>query len=434
MNYNYFLSNDNENYIFVGECIKDDIYYSMQFKIKENKLDLIHISSSKGIVGKVKFEFNNNKVTINNSDINIDLDCIFEFEENIKIPLKLNRKFKKDELYYSKYDCFDKLDDSFIIKYIEDLIRSKQLYGKNDFIYDNAEKIFRLIQLIEKRRIEYSDYKLNIKMDFDEILENAKCFFNEYNINVNIDELIKNNTIIFIDNNEEKNCHGSSYYDKVNNKKMINLVKREDILLLAVLIHEIMHYYNQPIDNKRSFSSEYLTEVISYSFELIAMDKYIKTDYEKDAIVILKNTFYSLMHCAYFMYSAILSLCIYKNNDKKLTKEEIEKAIKFDTYKDEMTNYIKNRKALTKDLWNLIGYYLSIYCFMEYKKDNTFINNIIKLNDSINEQSLEQCLEIININSLDEIGTKAINNLDEYLNMIKSLDNTCEKVKITTMK
>ena len=421
MNYNYFLAIDNKDYIFVGECIYQDVYYSMHFKIGENKLDLIHISSSDDIIEKVKFAFKNNKVTINDEDININLDCIFKFDENTCIPLKINAIFNKDDACYSKYDQLDKLDDSFIIKYVEDLIKTKQLYKQTDFIYDNAEKIFYLINLIEKRRIEFNQSKISIKMSLNEILKHAKSFFNEYNIDVNIDELIKNKTIIFAESSEEKNRDGYSYYDEVNNKKMIEVVKRNDMFLFAVLIHEIMHYTNQPKDNKRSFASEYLTEVISYSFELIAIDKFIKTDYEKDAIVILKNIFYSLRQCAYFMYSAVLSLCIYKNNDKKISKEAIEKSIKFDTYKNEMINYIKSRKALTKDLWNLVGYYLAIYCFIEYKKDNTFINNIIKLNDSINEQSLDQCLKIIDINNFNEIGIKATNNLDEYLNMIKSL-------------
>ena len=65
-------------------------------------------------------------------------------------------------------------------------------------------------------------------------------------------------------------------------------------------------------------------------------------------------------------------------------------------------------------------FYMKI-AYKEAKKDNTFINNIIKLNDSINKQSLDQCLKIIDINNFNEIGIKATNNLDEYLNMIKSL-------------
>ena len=63
-------------------------------------------------------------------------------------------------------------------------------------------------------------------------------------------------------------------------------------ILMVLGFFYIIIYINLPKDNKRSFASEYLTEVISYSFELIAIDKFIKTDYEKDAIVILKNIFY----------------------------------------------------------------------------------------------------------------------------------------------
>lgn len=265
---------------------------------------------------------------------------------------------------------------------------------------------------------------LKNKMSFDEILKYAKQFFISYNINIDLDELIKDETIIFLDSDINESRHGSSYYDKLNNKRMISLVKREDILLLAVLIHEIMHYYNQPKDNNRNFSSEYLTEVISYCYELIAVDKFLNSRYEEDAITILKNTFYSLMYCAFYMYSPILAMCIYKNNNEKITKEEIEKTFKFESFKKEIITYINKRNLLSKDLWNLIGYYLAIYCFMEYKKDNSFINNLSELNNLINEKNIEQCLAIINIDGIDEIGSKAINNLDEYSNMLKLLDES----------
>jgi hypothetical protein len=136
----------------------------------------------------------------------------------------------------------------------------------------------------------------------------------------------------------------------------------------------------------------------------------------------MKSIFSTLMHSAFNIYSPMLAICIYKNCNNKIDKEVVEISLKFSVFKEEMINYVKNKNFLTKKLWDLIGYYLAIYCFIEYKKDNSFINNLSLLNDSINDKSLEECLNIINLKSIDEVGIKAINNLDEYVKLIHSFD------------
>ena len=395
--YNYFLSNLDDDLLLIAECIENNIYYSVHFLIRNNKFEVKYISTTKDKKGTVEYKYKDCSSIINDNNIEINLDYVFLFDDSIEIPFKLNKIFKKTEIYDSKYDQFDELDDVVVIKYIEDLVSSKQLYRNNKFIYDNCEKIFRLIQLIEKRNIDFGSFNLNTKMMFEDVLKNVREFFERNNININLDKLINEKTIIFIDS-DDKNLHGTSY--------------------LAVLIHEIMHYYNQPENDERTFSSEYLTEVVSYSCELIAIDKFINSEYKDDVNKIIKNTFYSMVSCAWFMYSSILSLCIFKNNGC-ITKDEIEKSINFDRYKNEMSNYIKERHNLSKDLWNLIGYYLAIYNYVEYKKDNNHLNKVLLLNDSINDEELLECLKIIDINSMDEIASKGLNALDEYIEMFQ---------------
>lgn len=415
--YNYFLSKLDDEFLLVAECFLDNIYYSVHFLIKDNKFEVKYISTTKDKKGTVEYEYRNSRAIINENNVDINLDYLFIFDDEIEIPFKLNKVFDKNDVCDSKYDQFDKLDDVFVVKYIEDLVRSKQLYRDNDFIYENAEKLFNLIRLIEKRYMTIEPFNLNCKMTLEEAIKNATDFFNDNNININIEELINDGTINFVDSNMSRNQDGTSYYDEDAKRKLVELRKREDILMLVVLIHELMHYYNQPNDNNRTFSSEYLTEVISYSCELISIDKYIDTKYKEDVQKIIKNIFYSLLSCANFMYSSILSLCIYKNNNK-ISKEEIEKYINFERYKQEMSNYIKERHNLSKDLWNLIGYYLAIYNYVQYKKDSNHLNKIIELNDNINEKDLLDCLKIIEINSMEEVASKGLESLDEYIEYI----------------
>ena len=416
MNYNYILCKYNSDLILIMECFKNNTYYRIDFKI-ENNLKIVYFTSDRKKQDTIEYEFSKNKITDEKDILKIDSEITIKFENGENIKFNIKKEFNKSkEIYTSRYDAIDKLDDEFTIKYINDLIKTGQLFANHKFIIDNAENLFKLIKSTEKKQVENQNIKIEQKMKIEKIIKYASEFFKENKIDIDINELIKNKVIEFENPKENNNSHGKSYFDKETKQKLINVVNNNNLLTLAVLVHEIMHYLNQPNDDNRNETSEFLTEAISYSIELILIDKFLETEYKNDALYIMKKTLYSSLKAAYYSYSPILSICIYKNNEEKITKEKIEEFLKFEIYKKEMQEFIKNRSNLSFNIWNLIGYYLAIYNYIEYKKDSKHIEKIKELNNNINEKTFEECLKIIDIDNFQELIEKGLNNIDEYIN------------------
>ena len=65
--------------------------------------------------------------------------------------------------------------------------------------------------------------------------------------------------------------------------------------------------------------------------------------------------------------------------------------------------------------------------FIEYKKDNKFFSKIEKLNNSINDDSFNECLNIIDIKNLNELVDKFKKNVSKFK---KYLDNIYDKDKV----
>lgn len=122
----------------------------------------------------------------------------------------------------------------------------------------------------------------------------------------------------------------------------------------------------------------------------------------------------------------MLSLCVYKNN-----KEKIEKKIKFINYKNEMAKYISSTRTLNEDTWDMLGLYLGIYTYIEYKKNQKYLQKILLLHESLNKKNFWECLSIIDINNYEELTAKGLKALDEFINFL-NLAQT--KVEDDTLK
>lgn len=417
--YNYYLfSHNNDGLILLCECLKDDNYYEIDFKVTNDKLEIVHIetNSEKNNKERVEYDYDNSKVTIDGNKIQIDLNYSFIFADSSTVKFEISKVFLRDkDIHKYRYEIFDKLDEKFKIKYIEKLIASKQLYGNSSFIYDNIDSIFELIKKIDCKKVEIEKIALDQRIDEATSIKYAQQFLDELSIDFDIEQKIRDNTIKFIDDNSG-NVNGRSFYNSKRSKKLITVNKRNDLLMPAVLVHEIIHYINQPEDDNRNYVSDYLTEAVSYSYELMFLDSFLKSDYKEDALSIMQSLAYSMKQAVFSAFSPAFSLKLYKLNSK-IEKETIEKSFSFENYKNEMTDFIMRQQVLLNYVWNVIGYSYAISNFISYKKDSSFADKILELNNSINDKSLSECLNIIGLEKLDD--DKPVNSIDEYTAYVK---------------
>lgn len=306
-------------------------------------------------------------------------------------------------------------------------------FGNNSFVFDEIENLWNLINYIsnkyEKFCYVHIDKKTSYtKLDEKECIKLAQNFFDNHHINLNINELIQNGTIILKKKDSEKTddfyystLDGSSYYDENNNRKLV-VVMEGTIFDCAILIHEIMHYRNQP-NGKRNFVNDLITESLSYVMELIFFEDLLDSVYNTDRSLhfrLFEKLMYIYAYRIYYIYKIIL---LYKREDD-ISKEKYDKIFidgKYEQALEKFEEYVSKKRSVLRDTWMIIGLPLAIYMLDEYKKNKNFFELIEQMNIDINEKSIEECLSIININSREELINKIKNSTNSFIELLDKL-------------
>lgn len=151
------------------------------------------------------------------------------------------------------------------IKEYKDWFENLSFFSYNSFVLDEIEKLWNLLNYIYTnysevlKRIEFEKNDISY-VGLEENISMVQQFFDKHNINVSIKELIESGKFIFKKRDEffSKEPAGYSYYDQEKNKK-IEILLENKIIDGCVIIHEIMHYLNQP-EIERNFVSDLLAE------------------------------------------------------------------------------------------------------------------------------------------------------------------------------
>lgn len=301
--------------------------------------------------------------------------------------------------------------NSFILDEIENL------WNLSNYIYDKYIDVIKDINF-QPHNFSYVSLEENISL--------AQQFLDKHNINVSIKKLIANGNIIFkkIDDKTAKSKNGTSYYDK-DNKRVIEIYLNNNVIDSCILIHEIMHFLNQP-ESKRDFVSDLLTESLSYGMEFIYIEELKQIKYSNDLNIFMKFVVPTILKCmdkVYYCYKLIL---LYKK-EKDISLETYNKVFKDNNYEktiDRFEEYVKKHNLVVRDTWNVLGFPIAIYMLETYKNDNDFIKKIIEYHEAINEKSYQECLSIIGLSSDKDFIDKIKSSTNSFL---ESLCN--QKVK-----
>ncbi len=310
------------------------------------------------------------------------------------------------------------------IKEYKDCFENLSFFSYNPFILDEIENLWNLsnyiyykyVEVIKKIKFEKYDFSY---VSLEENISLVQQFLDKYHINISIKELIVNGNIVF-KKIDKKIKDGTSYYDK-DNKRMIEIYLHNNIIDSCIIIHEIMHYLNQP-ESKRNFVSDLLTESLSYGIEFIYIEELKDTSYYNDMNIFMRfvaRTILKYMDKVYYCYKLIL---LYKK-EKDISLEAYNKVFKDKNYEKTINffeEYVKEKNLVVKDTWNVIGFPIAIYILETYKKDNDFIKILMEYNKAINEKSYQECLDIIGLNIDTEFVDKIKSSTDSFLESLSS--------------
>lgn len=330
-------------------------------------------------------------------------------------------------------------------------------YNKNKLLFSNLGNIYSLITFLccntEVLDMETPDLSCRTRKGLVEKLKLIEGFYKSMKIDFNIEDIVKNGTFNIISTNNPDEATFSkiysgnnnytiteeSYTDSKTNQKIITYkeyhetinINNNDLLTDSIIwVHEASHYRNQPY-KQRGEVNDILTELVAFTEELIYIDYLKRVGYEEEAnmfAVADYNNFYYFLTRSYYIIRIVL---LYYSLGE-ISKESYKMLYgKDEDYKKSLNIFFKEIQVNRKSIFTLLYYSvgaISMYNYIEYKKDPNFLEKIKKLNKEImTDISLEEALKIINI-SLNE---ESLNRILENINIFRdSLLKENKKKKI----
>ncbi len=311
-------------------------------------------------------------------------------------------------------------------KAIKEWFDSLLFFGKKTFVLDEIENLISLVSQINKTYIKIDNYQYEENFSSitkDEMLNIVQTFLNKYSINIDVYKLLENNILKIEDSDQIAYYNGLTYMDSSNQYK-ITINFTGSIFDCGVLVHEIMHYINrsdiyEKILTEKNFTNMLLTESISYAMEIIFYEDLENSIYQNDQ-KIYKLGYGKTIECyCNNMVDIYKIILIYKktNGIKLENYQQIYKDNNYDSTILKFQFYLLNKGFILKDTSYIIGLSLAIYMFVNYQKDNSFINNIIEFNNAINNNNFKDSLKVIGINDLRIVKET----LDDFLMELDSI-------------
>ena len=317
-------------------------------------------------------------------------------------------------------------------------------YNENKIFLNNLKNIYILISFLfnnlEKLDIDTKDLRNTTRKDYVEKTQLINDFYKSLGINFKVNDIEKNGTLNILETNEPKDAtsqltYGNNNYifyerrsfnfktkeDNIisrNYHKAINVYNNDLLTDSIIWVHEISHYKNQPKE-KRHEVNDILTELIAYTEELLYIDYLENFGYEEEAKIFKIMEYQNLYSILNFSYYIIKITLLYyllgsvnKENYLLLYKEDksYNKAL-------ELFNKGKNDIRLCYHYSIAI---ISLYNYIEYKKDKSFLANLKRLNKEIMNYniSLENALKIINLKLDRESLNKILDRINIYRNSL----------------
>lgn len=317
-------------------------------------------------------------------------------------------------------------------------------YNENKIFLNNLKNIYILISFLydnlEKLDIDTKDLRNTTRKDYVEKTQLINDFYKSLGINFKVNDIEKNGTLNILETNEPIDAtsqltYGNNNYifyerrsfnfktkeDNIisrNYHKAINVYNNGLLIDSIIWVHEISHYKNQPKE-KRHEVNDILTELIAYTEELLYIDYLENIGYEEEAKIFKIMEYQNLYNILNFSYYIIKITLLYYLLGS-VNKENYLLLYKEDKNYNKVLELFNKRKNDIRLCYHYSIAIISLYNYIEYKKDKSFLENLKRLNKEIMNYniSLENALKIINLKLDRESLNKILDRINIYRNSL----------------
>ena len=317
-------------------------------------------------------------------------------------------------------------------------------YNENKIFLNNLKNIYILISFLfnnlEELDIDTKNLRNTTRKDYVEKTQLINDFYKSLGINFKVNDIEKNGTLNILETNEPKDAtlqltYGNNNYILCEERwfnpktkeniiisrnfhKSINVYNNDLLTDSIIWVHEISHYKNQPKE-KRHEVNDILTELIAYTEELLYIDYLENIGYEEEAKIFKIMEYQNLYNILNFSYYIIKITLLYYLLGS-VNKENYLLLYKEDKSYNKILELFNERKNDIRLCYHYSIAIISLYNYIEYKKDKSFLENLKRLNKEIMNYniSLENALKIINLKLDRESLNKILDRINIYRNSL----------------
>lgn len=336
----------------------------------------------------------------------------------------------------------ENINEKEINQFLKNLFNTS--YNENKIFLNNLKNIYILISFLfnnlEELDIDTKDLRNTTRKDYVEKTKLINDFYKSLGINFKVNDIEKNGTLNILETNEPKDatsqlndgnynyilCEERWFNPKTkeniiisrNFHKSINVYNNDLLTDSIIWVHEISHFKNQPKE-KRHEVNDILTELIAYTEELLYIDYLENIGYEEEAKIFKIMEYQNLYNILNFSYYIIKITLLYYLLGS-VNKENYLLLYKEDKNYNKVLELFNERKNDIRLCYHYSIAIISLYNYIEYKKDKSFLENLKRLNKEIMNYniSLENALKIINLKLDRESLNKILDRINIYRNSL----------------
>jgi len=308
---------------------------------------------------------------------------------------------------------------------------------EDNIFFEYLEIIYKLnmnLVTILKERFEAieNDYDLTNSsfISINEKINLLKDFYLKNQIDIDIDILIQNGIIDFIERNSGEipfKLHGLC--QRISGKDKIDVSNNGVIIDIPIISHELGHFRTLKMTSLNELNY-FFTETIARLDQLQIIDYLKDLGYEKEMEYSKKRIYQNAYNIAKYSEPLFNLLLLYKKLGN-LSSSNYQMYYKnVDNYEEKINkayNRIKKYKYfLDKLAPYIIDTYLSSYLYIKCKENNNYKNNINEFIESFSQNDINKSLKIIGLTNLGK------EDQDILLNAVKEMINSITKEEIVT--